>query len=561
LRSWRLRFLIFITIGYAAYLLYPLFSLQIWKRGEKLRKQGKGQFAVKVELPAKRGEIYDRYGRPIALNIPGLLLYQVKAPLDIPAPLKEKYKLKPRRKLKRGNAYLLAYGLPYNLEGKLRNLDGIYIKKNWLRDYPYGESVSTLVGIVGMEGHGLEGLEYILDRYLAGKWGYEYFLRASNGQRFSLPGLPVKQPQEGKSFTLTIDADLQEMVYWLLKEGVEETEAKGGFVIVLNPRNGEILAMTNYPSASPSSYFRSSPYERRNRILTDPFEPGSTFKIVLYSYAFERKIINPDDSVDTGEGYLIIQKRKIRDVHPLGKITYRDAIIHSSNVAASLLALSLDKPSFYEMIRRFGFGCKTGVLLPGESEGYIPHFTDWDSVRTANIAIGHGILVNGLQMAMAYASLANGGFLLTPKIIKAVDGEEIREKIVIRKVLSDSVINLLKEIFTEVVEEGTGNRAKIPGVKVAGKTGTAIKVDPITKTYDRDKITVSFIGFFPVSSPKYLIYVVIDEPVKEGYGGTIAAPLFKKIALEILRRDTRGIYPALVHSKKEGYIAYAPLRE
>lgn len=540
MKLWRLKLIALISLLYTLYLVYPLFSLQVGGKREKLIKRGKKQYIVKVELPSFRGEIYDRENRPLSLNIPGINLYQV-GKAHIPLSVARKYGLRLKNHIKKGRAYLVGYGLPYDFLDIIRSYDGdrssFIIRKNWLRDYPYGEAVSTLIGYVGREGRGLEGLEFILDKYLRGNWGYEYMFRIANGKLISLSELPRKEPARGVDTYLTIDAELSDAIYSILQNGVEEFMARGGSVVVLNPMTGEILALVNYPSVDPENLAGSKGYERRNRILTDPYEPGSTFKIVIYTLAYEEGWISPEDTVDTGEGKLVVQGKIINDVHPLGKITFRDALVFSSNVAASILSLKHDRKKLFLMARKFGFGTRTGVFLPGESPGRLDPYYEWDSIRTANIAIGQGILVNGLQMALAYAAVANGGLLLAPRLIKRIGSKKLEGKITIRKVMSLRTSQLLKEILREVVIRGTGRKARIDMVDVAGKTGTAQKVDQSTGRYG-DDVIASFVGFFPVEEPQYLVYVVIDEPkAKPAYGGNVAAPIFREIALYIIRRD------------------------
>ncbi len=535
--TWRLRILKTFILLWGAAILYNLFTLQLTGKGDRWRRLGKSQFIVKVRIPSERGEIFDRKGRPLALNLPALVLYQVKDAVHDRYGLLRKLGIKKKR-LGHRKAVLLADGIPYYLEDRLRKIDGLYIRRSWGRDYPISEATVPLLGFIGREGRGLEGIEYAFEEELSGVPGHEILLRTND--RSYLTMLKEKPPQRGKDIYLTIDADLQEIAYEALKKKVIETEAKGGFVIILDPITGEILALANYPSC-PYPDALKVPHSRwKNRAITDPYEPGSTFKIVVYSAAYEKGLIDPDDSVDTGEGYITVQGHRIRDVHKMGKTTYREALVHSSNVVAAMLALQLGPQKLYEMARRFGFGTRTGVNLFGESTGKLREPSKWKPINTANFGMGQGILVNGLQMAMAYAAIANGGYLLMPKLVKKVVGEGYvyipPQRIIVRKVLPDSIAELLTEILTEVVDSGTGIAARIKGIKVAGKTGTAQKVDPVTRRYSRTKVATSFIGFFPADNPRYLINVYIDEPKKGKFGGTVAAPLFREIALKILAR-------------------------
>ena len=520
-------------------ILSNLFMLQLTKKGERWRRLGKSQFIVKVKTPAERGEIFDRNGRPLALNLPALVLYQIKDRVKDRKGILRRLGIKRRKRLGRRKALLLADGVPFNLEDELRRIDGLYVRRSWGRNYPISEAILSLLGFTGRNGHGLEGIEYSFEEPLSGKPGSELLLRTNDRSYLSM--LKETPALRGADLYLTIDSDLEEMAYEALKRKVIETEASSGFVIIMNPQNGEILALANYPSYPYPDALRV-PHERwKNRAITDPYEPGSTFKVVLYSVAYEEGLISPEDSVDTEDGYVIVQGHRIRDVHKMGKTTYREALVHSSNVAAAKLALEVGPRKLYEMARRLGFGCKTGINLYGESTGRLRPLSRWKPINTANFGMGQGILVNGIQMALAYSAIANGGYLLAPKLVKRVDFFNRTfvppERIVVRKALSDTVTRILTEILTEVVDSGTGRAAKIEGIRIAGKTGTAQKVDPQTHRYSRDRVTTSFIGYFPADNPRYLINVVIDEPRKGRFGGTVAAPLFREIALKILARE------------------------
>ena len=461
------------------------------------------------------------------------MVYQIADSDSVnPKDVLDSLELKVLPKLPEGKlAYLIGYGLPYSAKSDLNLVKGLKIEDFWSRKL-IDPAYRSLVGIVGMEGHGLSGVEYALDSLiLAGKHGYRYAYRTADGRLMFGVDLPQNPPVDGGDIWLTIDADIQAFCYEQLKMWVESHDALHGMVIVADPNTGELLAVVNYP-------------DNGDYAVTDPYEPGSTFKIVAHSYAYEHKIIHPEDSIDTGEGFIDFKKHRIRDVHPLGKITWRDALVHSSNVATSKLALKLGAHALVDQALKFGFLAPTGVILSGES--YSPprdSIAGWDSVTVAGFSIGQGLLVNGIQMVMAYSAIANGGYLLMPKLIRAYekDGKIVKtpSRIVVRKVLNRSTDSLLTEILVEVVDSGTGRLARVPNVKVAGKTGTAQKFDKKTGRYSWTRVTGSFIGFFPADEPKYIVYVVIDEPHKgSSYGGYIAAPLFRKIALWLLTRET-----------------------
>ncbi len=525
---WRLKLLKYAFVLWTILILYWLFSYQVVKRSAP-----KIRYISKIKVPARRGEIFDRRGHALALNVPGLIVYQVADSVDRPD-LLEKWDIKPLDGLPEGRfAYLIAYDVPMEAYNDLKKVRGIRIDNFWSREYPYGRIMLSLIGTVNRSGMGTRGVESSLNDYLYGKPGYLYVYRTADRKLMFGADLPQQPPQNGYNFYLTIDADVQEFAYRELSKWVIKHGAKHGLVIVADPMTGEILAIANYP-----------PSDFKDYAVKDPYEPGSTFKIVAYTYAYENKLINPSDSVSTGEGYIDLQKHRIRDVHPLGTITWKDALVYSSNVATSKLSLKIGKYNLAREALKFGFASRSGIMLPGEAfKGALNlKVSTWDSVTTAGFSIGQGILVNGIQMVMAYSAIANGGYLLMPKLIRGYekDGEFVRtpDRIVIRKVMKRSTSELLTSILTEVVDSGTGKLARIKGIRVAGKTGTAQKFDSRTGKYSWNRVTSSFIGFLPAESPEYIIYVVIDEPSGVGYGGYVAAPLFRKIALFLLNRKT-----------------------
>ncbi len=525
---WRLKLLKYMFVLWTILILYWLFSYQV------LRKiKPRVRFISKISIPAKRGEIFDRSGRGFALNVPGLIVYQVSDTVKPVEPLAKWIGDSAIGPLPRGRfAYLLAYDLPMKAYNDLKRVKGIRIDNFWSRFYPHEQTSLPLIGRVDRNGNGTRGIESSLNDLLSGQSGYMYVYRTADGKLMFSTELPHKSPHDGTNFYLTIDADIQDFVYNQLRNWVIKHNAKHGLVIVADPMTGEILAIVNYP-----------PSDFKDYAVKDPYEPGSTFKIVTYTYAYEHKLIDPADSVDTDMGYLTIQNHKIRDVHPLGRITWRDALVHSSNVATSKLALSIGKYAIAREALKFGFGSHSGVLLPAESFTSAPKLkvSLWDSVTLAGFSIGQGILVNGIQMVMAYSAVANGGYLLTPKLVRAYekDGRLIRtsERIVVRKVMKRETALLMKDILTEVVDSGTGRMARIKGIRIAGKTGTAQKFDRKLGRYSFNRVTSSFIGFFPAETPRYIIYVVIDEPKGIGYGGYVAAPLFKRVAQFLINRD------------------------
>ncbi len=528
IRSWRL----YLT-GSILLLLFSLSTIQLWTlqigaKGKKLRERAEKQFYDEITLPASRGVIYDRHNRPIAINVGNIEVYQ-HGPLnkDVIASLK-RYGLSPiSGNLHKRTAYIgyttFEYidSLEYLRKSKKANIS---YYRYWSRAYVIEEGYSSLIGYVGKDRKGLSGLEKILDPYLRGTNGklpcFKTGEKYSRKRFFTLEKKRVN-PVNGKSLKLSIDSYMQEIAYAALKEKVDELSAKGGFVIITNPNNGEILSMVSYPIK-----------HNENFVLSYPYEPGSTFKIVAYSKALDDSIINPFDSIDTEGGMLVVDNKTIRDVHKMGKITWLEAFSHSSNVAAAKLALKLGRKKMYEQMLKLGLGVPTGSFLKGEfkSPG---DYRKWKDSKLATLGIGYGLLVNGLQMAMAYGAVANGGYVYSPKILYS--SMPVKE----RKALGERSVKYLKLFMRRVVEEGTGKKARIKDITVCGKTGTAMVYDREKHYYNPRRKVTSFIGFLPCNAPEYLIYVVIFEPKGTPwlmYGGEVAAPVFKKIAEKLMYR-------------------------
>ncbi len=466
---------------------YSLISFQFSKEGTLYKQKAKKQFFREKVLKSKRGTIYDRKSRPLAFST--------------------------------------------------REKDG------WKREYPYGEICAPLLGFIGKDNEGLEGIEYYFDDILKGKDGYQILYRTRNGKYLPLPDFPKKDPENGKDIMLTIDIDLQEIAYRNLKNWIKKWEAKKGFVIILNPETGEILSLASCPSFNPEKIPISFLPFYRCLPVTHLYEPGSVFKIVTYATFIKEEGYHRIKKINTSPGSLVIKGVEIHDPPFDIKRNYilspEEVIIHSSNIGISKIALSLPSKKIYENALLMGFGVKTGIDFPGEGTGKLRKYEEWDEIYKCTFSFGQGVFVNGIQIAMAYASIANGGKLLEPFLLKGIIKDE---KIdinsypkVIRKVFNKQETELLKNTLKRVVEKGSGIRAKFSGVSVCGKTGTAQKFDTVKGEYSFEKEIMSFVGFFPSENTEYLIYVMIDEPSKGRFASQIAAPLFKQIAEEIYR--------------------------
>ncbi len=534
LRLWRLYLIGIIPLSVFTLSLKTLWTLQIGREGQRLREEAEKQYFSNIPLPAQRGIIYDRHKRPLTVNVEKVEVYQHGSIDEDMYKTLRRYGLSPVKNFKR--LAKIGYVSPEYVDS-INLINKKYAKRHpgkktyvlssheyWARHAVIEEGYSSLIGYVGKDRYGLYGIEKVLDSYLRGTDGslpcIKSAERYSSKKFFTLDRERIN-PIQGKSIELTVDAYIQEIAYAALKEKVDELSAKGGFVIITRPENGEILSMVSYPVKN-----------NENFVIAYPYEPGSTFKIVVYSAALDDKIISPFDSIDTEEGRLTVENRTIRDVHKMGKITWLEAFSHSSNVAAAKLALKLGRKRVYEQILKLGFGSPTGSFLKGQC---VPpgDYRKWKESKLATLGIGYGLLVNGLQMVMAYGAVANGGYLYSPKILLNKD------PIKIRRALGKRSVKYLKLFMREVVENGTGKKAKVPGITVCGKTGTAMVYDKEKRYYDPKRKVTSFIGFFPCNEPRYLIYVVIFEPKGTPwlmYGGEVAAPVFRKIAEHILWR-------------------------
>lgn len=516
------------------------------------------QYNKTLPIYPKRGTIYDRNGEVLAMDVevasiamhPYLIENKPEVvknlSLILSIPEKEiKQKLESRKKF-----LWLARRIPWEkgiLVGK-QNFSGVTVIPEYRRYYPNRELAGNLLGAVGYDAKALGGLELKLDNFLKSqskKWVGE---KDAKGRIYS----PVLA--EGPTFDvyLTLDLNIQYMVEKYLWMGAKENKAKSGFAIVMDPQTGEVLAMANYPSFNPNSYWEYSLDKWKNHAVIDSFEPGSTFKGILAAAALSTGQFKSNDTFDCENGVMQIGKHKIRDHEPYQKLKFSEVIQHSSNIGATKISKKMGKEPYYIMIRKLGFGEKTALELPGEETGFLAHYSQWKPIDQSNISFGQGIAVTGIQLASAYATLANQGVRMKPFLISKIINS--RGKIVSEnypeakeQVLDQTSSRELTKILWGVVgDHGTGRLASVPGYEVAGKTGTAQKVNPLTKTYDEKNYIGSFIGYLPASHPKFLIYVVYDSPQGVHTGGMIAAPVFSQIARELLS------YSGVATSSAEG---------
>jgi cell division protein FtsI (penicillin-binding protein 3) len=407
-------------------------------------------------------------------------------------------------------------------------VQGVYVTRELDRFYPHEAVARGVLGRV-TDGVGAGGVDQEFDAMLQGVDGRTVLARDSRGRRLPGQSWIVEEPQSGGQVVLTIDLELQEIAEEALAEAIDDTQARGGTVLVTDPRTGEIMAMASVRDGSAKSL----------AAINTPYEPGSTLKPFTVAALLEHEIATLADSVDTGNGYWQVAGRALRDVHASGKITLADALRESSNVGIAKIAQGLTPAQQFESLRDLGFGMATGLRLPGEASGVLRYPEDWSSQSPASLAIGYEVSVTPLQMAMAYGALANGGYLMEPRIIKETrDGNgrvvERFEPRAVRKVFDGWLTRTINNVLVDVVEDGTGTAARLANFDVAGKSGTS-RVSGADGRYVKGAYFSSFVGFFPAEDPQLVVFVLLEQPQgKEYYGGAIAAPVTRATLEAIL---------------------------
>jgi len=400
--------------------------------------------------------------------------------------------------------------------------------------------LSHVLGFAGMDSQGLEGIERRYDPYLRGEKQMVVLQRDALGRTVFPKGLHEQTPSTGHNVILTIDEVIQYIAEKELEEAVTATRAKGGIVIVMEPRTGAILAMAVNPRFDPNAVQGISADRWRNRALTDTYEPGSTMKIFVAAAALEEKVMEPSTLVYGENGHMVVARTVIHDHERMGWMTFAQVVQRSSNIGSVKTATALGEERLYRWLRAFGFGERTEIDLPGEVAGLVKEPRDWGRRSLASIAIGQEIGVTPLQLVTAVAAIANGGWLMKPHTVSEIRDEKGRVVVraspqVRRQPISPESVRTLSKILEGVVTHGTGSKAAVPGYRVAGKTGTAQKIDPKTGSYSSNLSVGSFVGYVPADDPRLAVVVVIDEPQTEAWGGVVAAPVFRRVAEQALQ--------------------------
>ena len=545
----RIRFIGGIFIFLLSVSVARAFYLQIYEQ-ERFAHLAEKQHLKVVQLTPSRGAIFDSTNSALAVSIEMDSLYAEPRNMEnIPeaaarlAPVIGMTKEELARKMRGNKGFVwLARRLTPEVASAVRQLDidGIGFAKEPKRFYPNAEIGSHVVGFTGLDPEGLEGVERKFDSTLLGNTGFMVTERDALGRDIGTRGMMMKSASTGQSLALTIDKNIQYIAEKELAAAVETSKGKGGIAIVMDPQTGKILAMANYPTFNPNSFAKSPPAALRNRAISDSFEPGSTMKVFLIAAALEEKVVKPEDGFNCENGSYNIGGRTIHDTHKYGRLSVGDILKHSSNIGAAKIGARLGPERLYGYLRGFGFGKKSNIDLPGEVAGYLRNKSQWYGVDLATISFGQGLSISAIQLASAMSVIANGGNLMQPYVVDRIldsEGNPVKQfsPLVKQQVVSPETARTVAKMMEGVAAEGgTGTSASVDGFKVAGKTGTAQKADPVTKGYSHDKRTASFVGFVPADQPRLTILVVVDEPKTSPYGGVVAAPAFSAIAKQSL---------------------------
>src|SRR6266478_490558 len=521
--------------------------LQLFRHSEYMARAQRQQQRV-IEITPKRGAIYARNMHPLAMSIP------VDSAFAVPSELGDQ-QLAARllsgvlgissdvleARLESSHSFVwIARKLPPDKKEAVEalNLKGVYFQKENQRIYPKRDLASHVLGFVDLDEKGLGGIEYELDGQIRGK-SEKIIVMADARQRWFDGG--EAQRERGASVVLTLDEKIQYIAERELAAAIAKTHAMAGTVMVMNPNTGEILALANWPKFNPNAANEAPAESRMNRAVTALYEPGSTFKLITLAAAFDQGITRPEDVFDCENGAVYVAGHRIRDHKPFGLLSVSDILAQSSDVGAIKIALRLGAPKFYDYIRAFGFGQPTGVDLPGESKGILRRLENWSAISIGSISMGQEVGVTPIQLASAVSAIANGGLLYKPHVIaelrrgdKALPAEGVLAPSEPRKVIRPETAATLRRLMEGVVLHGTGPLARLDGWTAAGKTGSAQKIDPATGRYSPTQLIASFTGFAPINNPAVAILISLDSPIGLHEGGQVAAPVFKRIAEQVL---------------------------
>jgi cell division protein FtsI (penicillin-binding protein 3) len=524
-------------------------QLQVLDRSE-LSEKAAGEYKRAFHKMPRRGTIYDQNHRELAVSIDvsSICAYpkRIFSPRQTASALARILNLKRKpifQKLSSGKGFvwIRRHAKPKEVSAVRKlDLDGVDFVTESRRFYPLRTLAAQVLGFCGTDGRGLEGLEYSYDPILSGRESRWTVFKDALGRSFTVEA-DSPETKDGYNLVLTIDKNIQHIAERSLSETVERFSAMSGMAMVMAPSTGAVLAMAHVPQFNPNTFGQYAPELRRNRNITDSFEPGSTFKIFLAAAALESGLCTPDSRFDCEEGRYKVGNNVVHDVHAHGPLSIRDILKYSSNIGAAKIGEKIGSKYLCNKIKAFGFGARSGIDCPGETPGSVLSLEKWSDMDSLAICFGQGISVSALQLTTALCAVANGGILMKPYLVEAMT--DWRGRFVtsfpptkLRRVISSETAQSLTSMLERAVGKGgTGLKAALSGYRVAGKTGTAQKVDREAKRYARDKHIAAFAGFVPASDPRLAIVVVIDEPKRHYYGGVVAAPVFRLIARESLQ--------------------------
>ena len=538
-------------------------------RGGELVQMAERQYSRTLVLPARRGPIVDRRGASLATSTPAESLFV--QPRGIGDPVRVASRLAPILQLSERDLHAMVTSgrpfvwlrrkLPPAVADQVRALrePGLGFVPEPMRLYPNRELAAHVIGFEGADG-GLEGVERALNTELAGADGRAVVGRDALGRDVVLQRI-VQDPVEGVGVRLTLDKTIQYVAEREIEAVYRRTGSKAAMAVAMDPRSGDILAVAIRPTFNPNTFAELPSRDVvRNRAITDPFEPGSTFKAIMAAAALEERVVRPEDRIYAENGAITIARATIHDWKRYGWLTFTEVLQNSSNVGSIKVGLALGSERYYRYMTAFGFGTFSGLGLSGESRGQLREPRRWSALSLPTMSIGQEVSVTAVQMVGAFGAIANGGVLMQPRVVKALldgEGREIQrvEPKAVRQVISRETARTLTRILTTVVAAGTGRHAAIPGYDVAGKTGTAQKLDPATRRYSRAPGVLSFVGFAPADDPRFVMLVMLDEPKNEKWGSEAAAPVFAAIGREILRYlevPARGTQPVQIVAASSG---------
>ena len=521
--------------------------LQLFLHSEYLARALRQQQRT-IEITPERGAIYDRNKRPLAMSIPvdsafavpgeiadeNLAARLLSGVVDVPEEVLEE-----RFESSKSFVWISRKLPPEKAEAiTALNLKGVYLQKENQRFYPKRDLAAHVLGFVDMDEKGLGGIEYELDSEIRGESGKIVVMEDAKKRWFDASQAKLNN---GADVVLTLDEKIQYLAERELDAAIAQTHAIAGTALVMNPNNGEILALANWPTFNPNKANEAPAEARMDRAVSALYEPGSTFKLVTLAAAFNEGITRPDEVFDCENGSVLVAGHRIHDHKAFQLLTVSQILAESSDVGAIKIALRLQAPRFYDYIRAFGFGALTGVDLPGETKGILRPVNDWGSFSIGSISMGQEVGVTPIQLITAVSAIANGGLLYRPHVVEELerDGRALPAEGVLaptepRRVIRPETAATMRRLMEGVVLYGTGPKAHLDGWTSAGKTGTAQKIDPSTGRYSRTHYIASFTGFAPINNPAVAILVSLDSPVGEHEGGEVAAPVFKRIAEEVL---------------------------